>query len=157
MVGVALSGVVGIIFFAMQRVLADAGAEAALGAIEDGCSNAERSEVNACNDTHKNSCSGRPGRKKGPGARKKGPGAGGRGSGNLHCGLCGQNADSAEKTWERAYDRRENSPDDRDDLSPAPGPWPLASAYGDGRDLSPAPGPWPPAPFFRPLARDYWC
>ena len=51
-IGVALRGVVGIFLLAEQRVLGRAGAETALGAVEDGHANAEGAEIDSGYDAH---------------------------------------------------------------------------------------------------------
>ena len=51
-VGVALGGVVGIVLAAVQRVLGGARSDAAARAIDNGDPDAERSEIDACNDCH---------------------------------------------------------------------------------------------------------
>jgi hypothetical protein len=52
-VGMALGGVVGIFFLSMQRILANARAEAAADGIKDRDSDAECAEINSCDDTHR--------------------------------------------------------------------------------------------------------
>ena len=51
-VRVALRGVVGIFLLAMQRILADARAQAASGAVEDGDPDAQSAEIDTGDDTH---------------------------------------------------------------------------------------------------------
>ena len=52
MVGVALGGVVGVFFFAVEGVFGGCGAQAAFGAVEDGNADAEGSEIDAGYDGH---------------------------------------------------------------------------------------------------------
>ena len=54
-VGVALGGVVGIVLLAMERIVGCARPERPLLVIEDGDPDAERAEVDACDERHKSS------------------------------------------------------------------------------------------------------